>query len=131
MDELNEKQKNKLNRYARKYQTQEKLIISATARKTIKYIEKNASNFPNQYYVLRNKIIDSCCSILENIYRANIFQDICDKKEIIVKIQMLNFYLEEALIKGLINNKKFNCYVSYLLEIDKMTRGWFNYEKSI
>ncbi len=130
MENLNETKKDKLKRYASKYNENDKLIIAAVARKTIRYIEKNTMNFPNKYYVLKNKIIDSCYSILENIYRANIFQDIKDKKEIIVKIQMLNFYLEEALIKGLINNKKFNNYVNYLLEIDKMTRGWFNYEKS-
>ena len=130
MENLNETKKDKLKRYLNKYNENDKLIIAAVARKTIRYIEKNTMNFPNKYYVLKNKIIDSCYSILENIYRANIFQDIKDKKEIIVKIQMLNFYLEEALIKGLINNKKFNNYVNYLLEIDKMTRGWFNYEKS-
>ena len=44
---------------------------------------------------------------------------------------MLNYYLEEALKKNLINNKKFNSYASHLLEIDKMTRGWLNYEKKI
>lgn len=131
MEKLEDKKKIKYRKYANKYQTREKLLIAAAARKTISYIEKTTSNFPNQYYVLRNKIIDSCYSILENIYRANIFQDIDDKKEIIVNIQMLNYYLEEALKKDLINNKKFNSYASHLLEIDKMTRGWFNYEKEI
>ena len=43
---------------------------------------------------------------------------------------MLNFYLEEALNKKLINNRKFKNYTKYLLEIDKMTKGWFNYESS-
>ena len=130
MDELAEKKKSKLKKYARRYQTHETLLIAATARKTIRYIEKNVSNFPNQYFVLKNKIIDCCYSILEYIYHANIFQDISDKKEIIVKIQMLNFYLEEALAKDLINNKKFESYANHLLEIDRMTRGWFNYEAS-
>ena len=131
MENLNDVKKEKLKKYASKYKTHEKLIIAASARKTISYIEKTTSNFPNQYYVLKNRIIDSCYSILENIYRANIFQNIDDKKEIIVNIQMLNYYLEEALKKELINNKKFNSYANYLLEIDKMTRGWFNYEKKI
>ena len=104
------------------------LIIGRVARKTIRYIEKNTSSFPNQYRVLRERIISSCYNILENIYRANIFQDKQDKKEIIVNIQMLNFYLEEALRYKLINNKKFISYANYLLEIDKMTRSWLNYE---
>ncbi len=68
--------------------------------------------------------------MLELIYRANIFQDIKDKKEIVIKIQMLNFYLEEALHKELIKNKKFESYVNHLIDIDKMTRAWFSYETS-
>ena len=128
--ELSERKKYKLNKYAEKYKTHERLLIASSTRKTIRYIERNVSNFPNKYYVLKNKIIESCYSILENIYRANIFQDKSDKKEIIVHINMLNFYLEEALRKELISPKKFESYVKYLLEIDKMTRSWFNYEKS-
>ena len=105
------------------------MLIASTTRKTIRYIEINISNLPNNNIVLKNKIIESCYSILENVYRANIFQDVDNKKEIIVKINMLNFYLEEALRKDLISSKKFESYVNHLLEIDKMTRSWFNYEK--
>ena len=130
MKELTEKEKGKLNKYAKKYKSNEKLLIASVARKTIRYIEKNTVNYPKEYYVLKNKIIDSCYSILENIYRANIFQDINDKKEIIVNIQMLNFYLEESLKKELISKKKFVSYVNHLLEIDKMVRVWFSYEAS-
>lgn len=128
--ELSEKKKYKLKKYAEKYKTNEKLLIAATARKTIRYIEKTISNLPNSHIVLKSKIIESCYSILENVYRANIFQDINDKKEIIVNINMLNFYLEEALRKELITYKKFESYVKHLIEIDKMIRSWFSYEKS-
>lgn len=43
---------------------------------------------------------------------------------------MLNFYLEEALHKELIKNKKIKSYVNHLIDIDKMTRAWFSYEMS-
>ena len=131
MEELNEKKIKKLNKLNEKYKTHDNLVIGRYARKTIRYVEKNVMNFPNKYSILKNRIINSCYNILECIYRANIFQDINDKKEIVVNIQMLNFYLEEALRKDLINNKKFISYTSYLLEIDKMVRSWFKYEKSI
>ena len=130
MKELSEKEKKKLKKYAEKYKSHERLMIASSTRKTIRYIERNISNLPNKYMVLKNKIIESCYSILENVYRANIFQNIEDKKEIIVNINMLNFYLEEALRKDLITYKKFESYVNHLLEIDKMTRSWFLYEKS-
>ncbi len=41
---------------------------------------------------------------------------------------MLNFYLEEALRKGILTNKKFLSYTSHLFKIDKMVRSWFKYE---
>lgn len=133
MEEINDKKKQKLeklyNKY--KYKNHEKFIIVKSARKTIRYIERNTISFPNTYKVLKNNIITSCYNILENIYRANIFQDINDKKEVVVSIQMLNFYLEEALRKELINNKKFESYVNHLLELDKMVRSCFYYEKSV
>lgn len=127
---LSDRKKYKLKKYAEKYKSHERLMIASSTRKTIRYIERTIINIPNKHMVLKNKIIESCYSILENIYRANIFQDIEDKKEIIVNINMLNFYLEEALRKELITYKKFESYVNHLLEIDKMTRSWFLYEKS-
>lgn len=129
-EQLSERKKYKLKKYAEKYKTHESLLIATTTRKTIRYIERNISNFPNKYLILKNKIIEASYSILENVYRANIFQEKEDKKEIIVNINMLNFYLEEALRKELISTKKFESYVKHLIEIDKMTRSWFMYEKS-
>ena len=117
------------NKSSEKYKIHDNLIIGRTARKTIRYIEKNTVNFPNKYCVLKERIIGSCYNILECIYRSNIFQEKKDKKEIIVNIQMLNFYLEEALRKDLINNKKFISYINHLIEIDKMVRSWFSYEE--
>ena len=113
-----------------KYKSYEKFIIASTARKTIRYIEKNTINFPKEYFVLRNRIIDTCYNILEGIYRANIFQNIDDKKEIVVNIQILNFYLEEALNKKLLSYKKFINYGKHLTELDLMIRAWINNEEN-
>ena len=120
----------RLRKLYKKHAIKDNLIISRVVRKTIRYVEKNIDNFPNNFIVLKTRIIDSLYDILEYTYRANIFQDIEDKKEIIVKIQMLNFYLEEALNKKLISKKKFESYTNHLIEIDKMVRSWFKYEKS-
>ena len=125
-----EKKIKKIYKLKEKYKIHENLIIARVARKTIRYIDKNTENFPNKYIMLKNRIIDSNYKILEYIYRANVFQNIEDKKEIIVQIQMLNFYLEESLKKELITSKKFMNYTAYLIELDKMIRAWFNYEKN-
>lgn len=41
---------------------------------------------------------------------------------------MLNFYLEEALRKNILSEKKFISYSNHLLELDKMVRKWCSYE---
>lgn len=129
-DELSSTEKKKLIMSSKKYKVHDNLIIARTARKTLRFIEKNTENFPNKYYVLKTRIIESCYNILEWIYRANIMQDISSKKEIVVQIQMLNFYLEEAKRKNILTNKKFLKYSEYLIELDKMTRSWLFYEKN-
>lgn len=128
MEDISNKKVDKLNKLKEKYVIHENFIIARNARKTIRFIEKNTINFSNDYKVLKERIINTCYDILEGIYRANIFQDISVKKEIVVSIQMLNFYIEEALRKELLSEKKFISYGNHLLELDKMIRGWFNYE---
>lgn len=128
-EELTNKKKQKLYKIKEKYKIHENLIIARQARKTLRFIEKNTENFPNKYYVLKNRIIETCYNILEWIYRANVLQNKEDKKEICVQIQMLNFYLEEALRKEILSNKKFLSYIGHLLELDKMVRSWITYEK--
>ena len=109
---------------------EDKLLIARNVRKTINYIEKNIYNFPNNYSVLKERIINSCYSILENIYRANIDQNKESKREVIVQIKMLDYYLKQALDKELITNKKFLSYAKHLEEIHNMVIGWYDYEKS-
>ena len=114
----------------RKYKTNEKFAIATKARKTIKYIENSTNTFPKTHQVLKNKIITNLYDMLENIYRANIFQEIEYKKEIIVNIQLLNFYIEESYNKNFISYKKLINYGRYLLELDSMVRSWMSYETS-
>ena len=106
------------------------LLIARSVRKTITYVEKNIYNFPNEYKVLKERIINACYDILENVYRANIDQDIKFKREALVQLKMLNFYLKQALDKELITKKKFLSYGNHLLEIHNMINSWCEYEKS-
>jgi len=99
---------------------EDKLLIARNVRKTINYIEKNIYNFSNNYKVLKIRILNSCYNILENVYRANIDQDKKAKKEVIVEIKMLNYYLKQALDKELIGKKKFLSYAKHLEEIHNM-----------
>ena len=106
------------------------LLIARSVRKTITYVEKNIYNFPNEYKVLKERIINSCYDILENVYRANVDQDVKTKWEALVQIKLLNFYLKQALDKELITKKKFLSYGNHLLEIHNMISSCCCYEKS-
>ena len=68
---------------------EDKLIIARKAKRTVDYIEKNVYNIPNEYKVLRDRIINSLYDLLENIYRANINQEKKYKEEVIVQIKIL------------------------------------------
>lgn len=125
---MNNNEVKKIRKVNEKYKVHEKLLIARAARKTLRYIEKNTENFPSKYQVLKNRIIETCYNILEWTYRANVFQEINDKKEVVVQIQMLNFYLEESLRKDIISSKKFLSYSSHLIELDKMVRAWIQNE---
>ena len=109
---------------------QDNLLIARNVRKTIEYVEKNIYNFPNEYKVLKERIINSCYDILENVYRANVNQKREYKDEVLVQIRMLNFYLKQALDKELISKKKFLSYGRHLEQIHNMVYSWCGYEKS-
>ena len=109
---------------------QDNLLIARNVRKTIEYVEKNIYNFPNEYKVLKERIINSCYDILENVYRANVNQKREYKDEVLVQIRMLNFYLKQALDKELISKKKFLSYGRHLEQIHNMISSWCEYEKS-
>jgi len=126
---LSIKKQEKLDKQYKKHFENSKFQIGITARRTITYIEKNIINLPNTYHVLRDNTIKCCYNILECIYRANVFQDIKDKKEACVQIQMLNFYLIQILNNELITYKKYDSYARHLYELDLMIRSWFKYEK--
>lgn len=128
INELSNSARKRYTKMAEKYKIQENLIIARSVRKTIVYIEKNVINFPNKYNILKSNIINTLYELLECVYRANVLQDINDKKEAVVKIRMLNFYLERALNEDLIKYKKFQSYTNYLIEIDNMIRSWFKYD---
>lgn len=109
---------------------QDKLIIATRVKKTIDYIEKMTSNYPNSEIILKNKIIKSCYELLELVYRANLYRDTNSMKDIIVKIRMIDYYIKKSFNKKIINIKKYEIIGNNLLEINKMVNSWIINEKS-
>ena len=109
---------------------QDKLLISRKIKKTIEYVKKAVDNYPHGYVTLKNKIMDSFFELLEYSYRANLFKDSKDMKEMLVKIKMIEYYIKISYDYKLINIKKFENVGKYLLEINKMINSWVKSETS-
>lgn len=102
----------------------DKFIISTKVKKTIEYIEKITLNYPRTEYILKNKIIEKSYNLLELTYKANVYKDINSKKDIVVNIRIIEYYIKKSLDKKLINYKKYENIGNYLLEINKMVNAW-------
>lgn len=105
----------------------EKLLIAKKTKKTIEYIVNLTDNYPHKYIELKSRIINTSFDILEMIYLSNI--DNSNKKYIIPKLKMLDYYFKLSYKKEIISKRKYEVISNYLLEIVKMVMGWSN-EKS-
>ena len=90
----------------------DKLLIASKYKKTIEYILKITDNYPHRYLDLKSNISDTCFDILENIYIGNINKD--EKKLIIPKIKMLDYYLKLSYKYDVITKRKYEVVIIYL-----------------
>lgn len=93
------------------------LIIASKYKKTIEYIFKITDNYPHKEMELKSRIINTSYDILEYIYA-------CDKRYIIPKLKMLDYYLKLSYEKKIISKRKYEVISNYLLEIVKMVFSW-------
>ena len=93
------------------------LIIASKYKKTIEYIFKITDNYPHKELELKSRIINTSYDTLELIYKS-------DKKSIIPKLKMLDYYLKLSYDKKIISKRKYEVISNYLLEIVKMVFGW-------
>ncbi len=108
----------------------DKLLVATKVKKTIEYIEKAFDNCPIKERIIKEKVIASSYELLELVYMANTHKEIKYMKDIIVKINMIDYYIKLGLDKKIINYKKYNNLGIHLLEIIKMVQSWIKYEKN-
>lgn len=104
----------------------DKLLIITKIKKTIIYLDKIVLNFPNKERILKDKLIESLYDLLYLSYKANITKNKYYKQEILIKIKLIDFYLNISLDKKYISYKKYIKIVNHLIEITKMIHGWIN-----
>lgn len=106
------------------------LNIIIRLKKTIIYTEKVLENFPRKEFILKNRIMDIFYGILELTHEIYIDKDDKNKiiKKILVKIRMLDFYLQISLDKDVISRKNVKNISLNLREITSMYYAWLNYK---
>ena len=87
-------------------------------------------NYPKKDYVIKDRLLNSCYDLLELIYLANYSNDKIDYKfNILTKISIIDFCLEESLSKQIISIKRLKYITNNLNEITKMVYGWLDESK--
>lgn len=109
------------------YQT-EKFLIVKNIKKFILDLEKILVNFPRKEFLTKDKIYSDALSVLELTYNANEVKDLNEKRKIqikiIVKLNMLDFYMERAYKNRYISEKQCVNKCAELNNISKMVYKW-------
>lgn len=106
------------------------LLIITRIKKTIIYLDKIVTNFPNKEKILRDNISNSLYKLLYLSYKANLTQNKYYKKELIIEIKLIDFYLNISVDKKYISYKKYISITNHLIELIKMIQGWINEKKN-
>ena len=102
----------------------DKLLIITKIKKTIIYLDKILLNYPNKEKILRDNINNSLYKLLYLSYKANLTQNKYYKKELIIEIKLIDFYLNISVDKKYISYKKYISITNNLIEIIKMIQSW-------
>ncbi len=108
----------------------EEFRLVKNTKKFILSLDDLLINFPKNEKVLKDKIYLTSYEILEKIFAANLITEREPiQKEIVSKLNMLDFYFEIAFKKKYISEKQCHRYCNELLAITKMTYGWIKNAK--
>ena len=109
---------------------EEKFKVINFIREFILLIDSKMENFPKREIELKNRIRMNSYDILEICYQANSIIDKEKKKELIIliiaKIKVIDFLLNLAYDKQIINQKQYYKFGTKMDDIIKYTSGWLN-----
>ena len=109
---------------------EEKFKVIQFIRELLYKIESELDNFPKKDIEIKNRIKVTTYDLLEISYLANTTLDIELRKrlieQIIAKIKVIDFLLNMALDRELINGKRYLKLGEKLDNITKYANGWLN-----
>ena len=102
-------------------------VLLNNTKKTIIYINKQLINYPKSDLVLKENIEKNMYELIELIFSFNINDNLRIKnkylKDLIVKLAMLDFYMNISYEKKIINKKRYISISNFILEIRKICYG--------
>ena len=110
----------------------DKFVIAKNIKEFIMILDDYLVNYPKRYYELRNKMMNDSYKLLELVYLAN-YKEVEDRKpiqlEALVRINLIDFYIEESYKRKIISDKQSTSISNKLLTINKMLYKWIDDEK--
>ena len=110
----------------------DKFMISKYIKEFIMSLDEYLLNYPKKYFELRNRLVNDSYELLELAYKANYTEKEYRKPiqtNAIMKINILDFYLEQSYKKKIISEKQALKLSNKLFSINKMLYKWINDEK--
>jgi len=109
----------------------DKFKIARYVKEFILSLDDYLINYPKKEFELRNRLIYDSYELLELVYLANYEKE--EKRhdyqvKAMMKINILDFYLESSFKKHIISEKQSIKLSKKLLEINKMMHGWIKDE---
>ena len=108
----------------------EKFKVIQFIRELLVLIDKQMDNFPKKDIEFKNRIRSNSYDLLEISYEANSTQDVEYKKKLLnkalSKIKVVDFLLNLAYDKQIINKKKYYKFGSKMDDVTKYISGWLN-----
>ena len=107
-------------------------ILIKKVKEYIFFLENVLITFPKKDYIAKNVIYETSLDILYLMLKTNYSKDILERidyqKEILVLINMLDFYIERGYKFKHISNEQLKKNSNKLTEITKMVYGWIKSE---
>ncbi len=109
----------------------DKFVIAKYIKEFIMILDDYLINYPRKYFELRNRLVNDSYELLELVYTAN-YTNIDKRKDIqiktIMKVNLIDFYIEQSFKKRIISEKQSIKLSNRLLSINKMLFKWIQDE---